>query len=878
MLAASVRCDPALDWTDVSAALQAALFGAFGYSQRQLGQDVVLSEIIAVAHSVPGVESFSVTAITLIPTTATASTIADSTANLPAPKPGGCLPLPARGRRATSRGGRLPLRRHDRHPHPPAGDALMADDLFSLLPAFDQLRDTEIGGPLQALLGVIGAQIAALEADIAQLYDDWFIETCQDWLVPYFADLVDVALGPAVGASASGALDPLDAASRRSQVANAIRDRRAKGTLAAIERFATDATQWPCRAIEYARLVSVTQSVRHPDLGRGATMAIGDADALDTFGTPFSTAAETADVRRISSHRTRGTHNLPSIGLVAWRLVADGVDHAPADCVNDDNHFTFDALGRDTQLCVLPTPRMPGQQPAGDLDVPTPISRLALDRRLEDYYGQARSFCVYRGRSTVDRAEIIAADLSRWRHRLAPHQVAVDPVLGRIAFPVRDVPETGVFVSYRRLTVGGLGGGQYPRSLAAPAAALYQVSMTGHGGYASVGAAFAAWRADQAAGKAGAEATIEILDDGVYEETLHLELRPGEALEVRAADGHRPVLRPADEDHDRPETLRVVGMRHEEGQPARRTARPRRARGGGRTQAAAEPGPSEDDEASAPQAAAQGPSGPPPDVTFDGVWVARHAVELAGHLGTVTFRHCTLVPAAGSRREGGEVSLRVEAMPCAVRIDFSVIGRLQVISPETGFDPVPLAVADSILDPGRSGQKAIEGAERRPAWVKLSLRRVTVLGGVDVREVDVVADSLIVGHLDSARRQVGSVRFSYVPEGSQTPRRTSCQPDDVLAAVDDAIARGTVPASDRDELRQSEIARVTPRFDSVRFGTPAYGRLITAAPAELTRGAHDEGELGAYHFLWLAYRDSQLQSGLPAYAPIGTDINALFAS
>ena len=238
----------------------------------------------------------------------------------------------------------------------------MADDLFSLLPAFDQLRDAEVGGPLQALLGVIGDQVAALEADIAQLYDDWFIETCQDWLVPYFADLVDVALGPAVGASATGALDPLDAASRRSQVANAIRDRRAKGTLAAIEHFATDATEWPCRAIEYARLVSVTQSVRHPDLGRGATMAIGDADALDTFGTPFSPAAETADVRRISSHRTRGTHNLPSIGLVAWRLVADGVDHAPADCVNDDNHFTFDALGRDTQLCVLPS--TPDARPA----------------------------------------------------------------------------------------------------------------------------------------------------------------------------------------------------------------------------------------------------------------------------------------------------------------------------------------------------------------------------------------------------------------------------------------------------------------------------------------------------------------------------------
>ena len=95
MLAASVRCDPALDWADVSAALQAALFGAFGYSQRQLGQDVVLSEIIAVAHSVPGVESFSLTAATLMPTTAMAGQIQALTARLPAPPASGCLPLPA---------------------------------------------------------------------------------------------------------------------------------------------------------------------------------------------------------------------------------------------------------------------------------------------------------------------------------------------------------------------------------------------------------------------------------------------------------------------------------------------------------------------------------------------------------------------------------------------------------------------------------------------------------------------------------------------------------------------------------------------------------------------------------------------------------------
>jgi predicted phage baseplate assembly protein len=94
VLAARVRCAPAFDWGTVSTALRAALTGAFGYEQRGLGEGIVLSEVVAVAQSVPGVESFTVTAITLIPSTAMASDIAALTAKLPAPPGSGRLPLP----------------------------------------------------------------------------------------------------------------------------------------------------------------------------------------------------------------------------------------------------------------------------------------------------------------------------------------------------------------------------------------------------------------------------------------------------------------------------------------------------------------------------------------------------------------------------------------------------------------------------------------------------------------------------------------------------------------------------------------------------------------------------------------------------------------
>ena len=104
VLAARVRCDPAYAWAGVSAALRGALLARFGYPRRRLGEDVVLSEITAAAHSVPGVVSFSATAVTLIPTTATASQIEAATAMLPPPPAGGRLALPCPAQDGTQDG------------------------------------------------------------------------------------------------------------------------------------------------------------------------------------------------------------------------------------------------------------------------------------------------------------------------------------------------------------------------------------------------------------------------------------------------------------------------------------------------------------------------------------------------------------------------------------------------------------------------------------------------------------------------------------------------------------------------------------------------------------------------------------------------------
>src|ERR1022692_1790249 len=65
-----------------------------------------------------------------------------------------------------------------------------ADRLYNLLPAVYRMGDAAQGYPLRALLNVVAEQVNVVEADIEQLYENWFIETCQDWVVPYIGALI----------------------------------------------------------------------------------------------------------------------------------------------------------------------------------------------------------------------------------------------------------------------------------------------------------------------------------------------------------------------------------------------------------------------------------------------------------------------------------------------------------------------------------------------------------------------------------------------------------------------------------------------------------------------------------------------------------------
>ena len=144
-----------------------------------------------------------------------------------------------------------------------------------------------------------------MEENLAQLYDDLFVETCADWAVPYIGDLIGYEPLHALGRTRGLA---------RAEVAHTIALRRRKGTVPVLEQLARDVTGWNARAVEYFQLLATTQYMNHlrpfnhyaPDLRRWEPLA--------RVGGAFESIPHTVDVRRIESGR--GRFNIPNVGVV----------------------------------------------------------------------------------------------------------------------------------------------------------------------------------------------------------------------------------------------------------------------------------------------------------------------------------------------------------------------------------------------------------------------------------------------------------------------------------------------------------------------------------------------------------------------------------
>ncbi|HET7177205.1 MAG TPA: phage tail protein, partial [Solirubrobacterales bacterium] len=193
------------------------------------------------------------------------------------------------------------------------------DFLYQLLPEYLRFRDVSEGEPLRALFRALDGEYRRLARNMDSLYDDWFIETCSDWVVPYIAELVGVR-----GLDRPGGFRRSD----RALVGNAIRNRRRKGVPAALGETASEATGWPTLAVAAIPRLATTQAMAHPEPRRRTTVSLRDAAALALLGTPFDVLAHTASV---TGGRERW--NIPGMWLFRWRLESYPVERAAARVV-----------------------------------------------------------------------------------------------------------------------------------------------------------------------------------------------------------------------------------------------------------------------------------------------------------------------------------------------------------------------------------------------------------------------------------------------------------------------------------------------------------------------------------------------------------------
>ncbi|MGH9509432.1 MAG: phage tail protein, partial [Terriglobales bacterium] len=735
---------------------------------------------------------------------------------------------------------------------------------------------------LKALLKVLAEQAAVLEQDVARLHENWFIETCDEWVVPYIGDLLGVRRLHELGASGL---------SQRARVANTIRYRRRKGTATMLEQLARDVTGWPARAVEFFQLLATTQHLNHVRLGNVRTPDLRDTDALELLDGPFESAAHTGEVRSIVSGR--GRYNIPNVGLFLWRLQSYEVARSTARLVGkpSDGRFTFSPLGDSQPLFNRPQTEREITHLAEEINVPGRLRRRLLhdelnERRLalkrgapheaQYFHGDHPALQVFEEGSEepLKPEELVICHL-RWEEKIKLGDVekdweppesqtfakkdgaetttygtrlALDPVLGRLVYLKGVQPKEPLLVSYSYGFSGDVGGGPYNRRDSveqwlrpSERPVTWQIGVTRDKKTLSEAPdptqlrttlqdAIAAWKEYLRGNPKEPFGLVTILDSATYGEDLtgddhRVEIPAGSKLAIVAA--HWPVG--AD-----PVTRRITGQLVPEG---------RRPHLLGNLSV----------KGTAPRKGAN-----PGEFVLDGLLLQGKFTVLVGNLAKLHLAHCTLVPSKGGLEVNESDEPENQNAQLSITIDHSICDLVTL--PET----VPtLRIRDSTVG------KSIEAAGTRVA-----VESSTVLGTVEARSLE-ASNSVFAQKVKVLRRQEGCVRFCYVPPGSALPRRFRCQPD--LAVLERATELEPPGKLSTDEEARVQV-RVAPVFASTRYGDPTYVQLSLLGAPEIRTGAEDGSEMGVFRRLKQPQREASLRVSLDEYLRVGLDAGIFYVT
>jgi hypothetical protein len=704
-----------------------------------------------------------------------------------------------------------------------------AERLYQMLPAVYRLRDAAQGEPLRQLLEVIGVEFAALEENLAQLYDDQFIETCADWAAPYLGELIGYR-------SLHGVAPRI--ASPRAEVANTIAFRRRKGTALMLEELSRNVTGWPAHAVEFFEQLATTQFMKHLRAHAPATAGLRSQRAMLSLGGAFNTVAHTAQMRRAE---TGGRYNIPNIGIFLWRLAPYGLRNLPLVADAGDTtgrRFRVNPLGADLALFRAPRREDDIDQLAGAANVPEPLRIRELARQVREAtrgtqrvaaaadYGAGASVLITRegivqplreagaappgdphARLVVRIADLrdvrdAGGTVTGWAHEddIAATQIGLDPERGRVLLGSALVPlhaEAPYRATFHYGFARDIGGGDYERTPAVIAgdATAPQTAADGESllpPLATLGAQ-------------GGRLVIQ--DSRTYAAPASIQVPAGSSEQPRtvvigAANGERPLLQATGD------LLLDIG--------------------------------------------AEG------TLILDGLVIAGGTLKLLAAADnarrTLLLRDCTLVPGLARNADGSPVSpgapsLVVEHPFTDVRLERCITGALRAVAEAD----VTLRLDDCIVDAAGEGATAYAGVLADARGAEITLQDCTVIGVLDTELLRLGSNCIFTAPVHAGRRQEGCLRFSFVPTGSVTPRRFRCLPD---AAHPDA----------------------RPQFTSLRYGHPGYCQLRSATEPALREGADDGGEMGVMHALHQPQRETNLRIRLDEYLRFGLRAGLFYAT
>jgi hypothetical protein len=244
--------------------------------------------------------------------------------------------------------------------------------IWEWIPAIYKDEDGLASNPdvLRSMVQIFASQAAVARRSIDRLWEDEFIELCDDWVIPYLGDLVGTRL-----------VHELNRRGRRVGVARTIFYRRRKGTPRVLEILIGDITGWQGVMVETFKRLARTRHgfdpepaglegfiTQTPPGGWAKLTSVRGANLVDG---PFDEFAHTPDFRQLRGHL--GRYNIPKLNFHLFRLIPFEVNFATRFDFGE-GRFTFDPSGRDVPL-FRPDQRPDPEnwRPASEWEIPAAI-------------------------------------------------------------------------------------------------------------------------------------------------------------------------------------------------------------------------------------------------------------------------------------------------------------------------------------------------------------------------------------------------------------------------------------------------------------------------------------------------------------------------